>query len=67
MEIYEETADIHKEAFVREEVKVTKVVDQETVQVQETIRREEIDIDGEASVIEDRTGSGTSKSKSTKK
>jgi len=40
MEIYEETPDIHKEAFVREEVKVKKVVEQETVETQETIRRE---------------------------
>ena len=31
MEIYEETAVIHKEAFVREKVKVNKVVDQESV------------------------------------
>jgi len=31
VEIYEEKADIHK-AFVREEVKVTKVVEQETVE-----------------------------------
>lgn len=67
MEIYEETADIHKEAFVREEVKVSKVVDRETVEAQETIRREEIDIDGEGSIIDDRTGSGTSKSKQKKK
>ena len=55
MEIYEETADIHKEAFVREEVKVNKVVDRETVQAQETIRREEIDIDGEGRTIQDKT------------
>ena len=45
MEIYEETADIHKEAFVREEIKVNKIVEQEVVEAQETIRREEIDID----------------------
>jgi len=56
MEIYEETADIHKEAFVREEVKVSKVVDRETVEAQETIRREEIDIDTEGRTIEDKTG-----------
>jgi len=34
--ISSETADIHKEAFVREEVRVNKVVDQETVEAQET-------------------------------
>jgi len=39
MEIYEETPDIHKEAFVREQVRVNKVVEQETVQAQDTIRR----------------------------
>lgn len=45
IEVYEETPDIRKEAFVREEIKVTKVVEQETVQAKETIRREELDID----------------------
>ncbi|NMG05536.1 DUF2382 domain-containing protein [Brasilonema sp. UFV-L1] len=45
IEIYEETPEIHKEAFVREEVRVRKVVDRETVEAQETIRREELDID----------------------
>jgi uncharacterized protein (TIGR02271 family) len=44
IELYEETADIHKEAFVREEVRISKEVDHETVQAQETIRREELDI-----------------------
>jgi uncharacterized protein (TIGR02271 family) len=47
MEVYEETADIHKEAFVREEVRVQKVVDQDTVVVEEQVRREELDIDTE--------------------
>lgn len=45
MEVYEETPDIHKEAFVREEVRVTKVVDQDTVNAEEQIRREELDVD----------------------
>lgn len=44
MEIYEETADIHKEAFVREEIKVRKEVESETVEANETLRREELDI-----------------------
>jgi uncharacterized protein (TIGR02271 family) len=44
VEIYEETPDIRKEAFVREEVRVKKVVDQETVEAKETIRREELDV-----------------------
>ncbi len=51
MEIYEEVADVRKEAFVREEVRVTKVVDQETVQAQETIRREELDVDADGRPI----------------
>lgn len=44
VEIYEETPDIHKETVLREEVRVRKVVDQEIVQAQETIRREELDV-----------------------
>lgn len=45
IELYEETPDIHKEAFVREEVRVRKVVDRDTVEAEETIRREELDVD----------------------
>jgi len=45
MDIYEESADIGKEAFVREEVRVRKEVERDTVEAQETIRREELDID----------------------
>ena len=45
MEVYEETPEIRKEAFVREEVRVKKVVDQQTVNAEETIRREELDVD----------------------
>ncbi len=56
IELYEETADIRKEAFLREEVKINKVVDQETVQLQDTVRREEIDIDTEGRTTEDKTG-----------
>ncbi len=44
MEVYEEVPEFHKEAFVREEVRVSKVVDQETVTAEETLRREELDI-----------------------
>lgn len=57
IEVYEESPDIQKEAFVREEVRVKKVVEQDTVEVQETIRREELDIDttGERSIV-DRQG-----------
>ncbi|MBD2203995.1 DUF2382 domain-containing protein [Calothrix sp. FACHB-1219] len=45
IEVYEETPEIRKETFVREEVRVTKVVDSNIVEAQETIRREELDID----------------------
>jgi len=51
--------DIHKEAFVREEVKVKKVVDQETVEAQET-RREELDVDTEGSVVDGSNSGKTS-------
>lgn len=44
VEIYEEQANIQKEAFVREEVRVTKEVEQKTVETQETLRREELDV-----------------------
>jgi len=42
IETYEETADIHK-AFVREEVKVKKVVEHK--QLKHKLRREELDVD----------------------
>jgi uncharacterized protein (TIGR02271 family) len=45
IEVYEETPEIRKEAFVREEIRVKKVVDTNTVEAEETIRREELDID----------------------
>ncbi|MEH1834997.1 MAG: DUF2382 domain-containing protein [Nostoc sp.] len=45
IEVYEETPEIHKEAFVREEVRVKKVVERDTVEVQDSIRREELDVD----------------------
>lgn len=45
MEVYEETSDIRKEAFVREEVEIKKEVDRELVDAKEEIRREELDLD----------------------
>lgn len=45
MDVYEEVPEFHKEAFIREEVRVSKVVDHETATAQETIRREELDVD----------------------
>lgn len=44
VEVYEETPDIRKEAFVREEVNVRKEVDQDTVEANDTIRRERLDV-----------------------
>ncbi len=55
VELYEETADIKKEAFVKEEIKVRKEVESDTVEAQETLRREELDINtGEIPVDERR-------------
>ncbi|MBN3958220.1 DUF2382 domain-containing protein [Nostoc sp. NMS8] len=45
IEVYEETPEIHKEAFLREEVRIKKVVERDTVEAQDTIRREELDVD----------------------
>jgi uncharacterized protein (TIGR02271 family) len=44
VELYEETPEIRKETFVREEVRVKKVVEQDTVESQEIVRREELDV-----------------------
>lgn len=54
MEVYEETPDIHKEAFVREEVKIRKEVDRDTVVAEETIRREQLDVNTEGRPVVDR-------------
>lgn len=45
MEVYEESADIQKKAFVREEVTVKKEVERDTVDATEKVRREELDVD----------------------
>lgn len=47
MAVYEETADITKQPFVREEVTIRKEVEQETVNAAETLRHEELDINTE--------------------
>lgn len=54
MEIYEETPDIRKQAVVREEVRIRKEVEQETVEAEERVRREELDIDGGKYSVDDR-------------
>ena len=50
VEVYEETANIEKQAFVREEVNVRKEVEKDVVSANETVRREELDVetDGDA-------------------
>jgi uncharacterized protein (TIGR02271 family) len=55
IEVYEEVADIHKEAFVREEVKVRKEIDRETVDVEETLRREELDVQTDGTPVVNQT------------
>lgn len=44
VKVYEETADIEKQAFVREEVTVSKEVEQDVVTASETLRKEEIEV-----------------------
>lgn len=53
MEVYEETADVHKEAFVREQVNIRKEVERDTVTAEDQIRREELDIDSQGRPIRD--------------
>jgi uncharacterized protein (TIGR02271 family) len=57
MEVFEETPDIRKEAFVREEVSVKKQVDQQTVNAEEALRREELDINTEGHPVVDKGSS----------
>lgn len=45
LKVYEEIADIRKEAFIREEIRIMKKIEQDTIEVEETLRREELDID----------------------
>ncbi|HCF27085.1 MAG TPA: photosystem reaction center subunit H [Cyanobacteria bacterium UBA11049] len=54
MEVYQETPDIRKQAVLREEVRIRKEVEQDTVEAEEKIRREELDIDGEKGTLDDR-------------
>ena len=44
LESYEESVNIKKQAFVREEVQVRKEVEQDTVEETDTVRREELDV-----------------------
>jgi uncharacterized protein (TIGR02271 family) len=51
VEVFEETPDIRKEAFVREEVRVRKEVDRKTVDAEDTIRREHLDINTQGNPV----------------
>lgn len=51
MEVYEETPDIRKETILREEVTVRKEIDRATVTADETLRREELNIDKDGNPI----------------
>ena len=54
MEIYEEIPDIRKEAVLREEVRIRKEVERDTVEAQETLRREELDVDTQGRPVVDK-------------
>lgn len=54
VEVYEETPDIRKEAFVREEVRVKKVTEQETVNAEGVTRREELEVNTEGNPVVNR-------------
>lgn len=54
VEVYEEVPDIQKEAFVREEVRVQKVVDREVVTAEDQVRREELNLDVDGNPIIDK-------------
>lgn len=56
VEIYEETPDIHKEAVLREEVRIKKVVEHETAEASGTIRREELDVDTQGRPVIEKQG-----------
>lgn len=52
MEVYEESADLEKQAFVREEVSIRKEVESDTVEARETVRREELEVEADGDVIQ---------------
>ena len=51
VEVYEEAVNIEKQTFVREEVSVRKGVDRNIISAQETIRREELEVNTEGEVV----------------
>jgi uncharacterized protein (TIGR02271 family) len=54
MDVYAEVPEFHKEAYVREEVKVSKVVDTENATAQEQLRREELDVNIDGNPVVDK-------------
>ncbi|MBZ8182800.1 DUF2382 domain-containing protein [Oscillatoria salina] len=56
MEVYEESVDIDKKAYVREEVGVRKEIERDVEEAEETVRREELEVnvEGEPVVKRDR-------------
>ncbi|MBW4680415.1 MAG: DUF2382 domain-containing protein [Microcoleus vaginatus WJT46-NPBG5] len=54
VELYEEVADIKKQAFVREEVNIRKETERDMVQAEEVLRREELDIRTEGHPVVER-------------
>lgn len=50
VKVFEESANIEKKAFVREEVEVKKEVEREVVNTEETLRKEKLEITGEENV-----------------
>ncbi len=54
VEVYEETANIEKQAFVREEVSVRKEVEKDVVSANETIRREELEVETDGDAVIDK-------------
>jgi uncharacterized protein (TIGR02271 family) len=51
IDLYEESVDIEKKAFVREEVSIEKAVDRDTVEAEEAVRREELELDVEGQPV----------------
>ncbi|GAC1462021.1 MAG: hypothetical protein NVS2B14_09880 [Chamaesiphon sp.] len=54
MEVYEEQADVSKQAVLREEVNIRKEVTHETVEAEEQVRREKLDVDTQGTPIVDK-------------
>jgi uncharacterized protein (TIGR02271 family) len=51
MEIYEESANVEKQTFVREEVEIRKEIDRDIVDLEDTVRREELKVDSDSDKV----------------